>query len=97
MAIKSIKAPFILSLPTSMAAPEVVKKAKAAGISLTPAYVYKVRKGKKGAGPKATAAKPAAQAKPVAAARRETRPAACRGFISRNIKRPPYSGVSGYA
>jgi hypothetical protein len=51
------KASFVRSLPRSLTAKEVVKKAKAAGIKLSTAYVYVLRS-KAGGGSKAKGRKP---------------------------------------
>ena len=52
---KANKSAFIRSLPVDMPATEVIAKAKAANLKLTPAFVYAIRsksRNKKGAAPR---------------------------------------------
>jgi hypothetical protein len=61
------KAEFVRSFPTSMSPKEIVKKAKAAGITLGAAYVYNVwTRDKTGTAKKGPAAKPTSSTSPKA-------------------------------
>jgi hypothetical protein len=72
------KSAFIRALPADMPAADVVAKAKAAGLVLSPAFVYAVRskaKGKKPGGAKGGRGRPATGGKPTASDFVRTQPA----------------------
>lgn len=67
---KPSKVEFVRSLPRDMKAKDVVEKAKAAGLKITPAYVYVIRSSARGEAPKAAGRK---QGYPVSVNEREFR------------------------
>ena len=81
----SSKRTFVLSLPSSMAASEVIERAKAQGMTLTTNYVYKIRSRGAAANGRMSSAPPAAPAKALRGARRAGQSAPTNGQEERFV------------